>query len=74
MSGDDERVATWRQLAPNWRDLWLHWDGQQGERKGEGQARVDEAERLAFVRSLVAQVCPNLFIDSRRRQWSPDMY
>lgn len=57
LSGDDERVATWRQLAPNWQDLWLRWDGQRGERKDEGQAGVDEAERLAFVRSLVAQVC-----------------
>jgi hypothetical protein len=56
LSDDDERVATWRQLAPDWQDLWLRWDGQRGERKDKGQAGVDEAERLAFVRFLVAQV------------------
>ncbi len=56
-SSDEDRVATWRQLAPEWQDTWLRWDAQQSERKDEGQAGVGEAERLAFIRSLVAKVC-----------------
>ena len=55
LSSDEERVATWRQLAQSWQDTWLQWDSQQDSGKSKSQAEVDEEQRMAFVRSLVAQ-------------------
>ena len=54
LSGDDERVATCCQLAQSWQAMWLRWDSQQDSRREESQADVDEEQRMAFVKSLVA--------------------
>ena len=55
LTGNDERVATWRQLAQSWQDMWLKWDSEQDSRKAEAQADVGDEERMAFVNSLLAQ-------------------
>lgn len=49
-------MTTWRQLAQSWQDMWLRWDSQQGSRADDSQAGADEQERMAFVKSLMAQV------------------
>ena len=56
LTGNDERVATWRQLAQSWQDMWLKWDSEQGSRKADAQADVGDEKRMAFVNSLLAQV------------------
>ena len=55
VSSDEDRVATWRQLAQSWQDTWLRWDSQRDRGESKSQAEVDEEQRMAFVRSLVAQ-------------------
>ncbi len=55
LTGNDERVATWRQLAQSWQDMWLKWDSEQDSRKADAQADVGDEERMAFVNSLLAQ-------------------
>ena len=55
LSSDEERVATWRLLAQSWQDTWLRWDSQRDRGESKSQAEVDEEQRMAFVRSLVAQ-------------------
>ncbi|CAK0787622.1 hypothetical protein CVIRNUC_010844 [Coccomyxa viridis] len=60
LSSDEERVATWRQLAQSWQDTWLCWDSQRDSGKTKSQAEVDDEQRMAFVRSLVTQsAAPN---------------
>lgn len=55
LTGDEERVATWRQLAQSWQDVWLKWDSEQEARKADAPADVSEEARMAFVNSLLAQ-------------------
>ena len=55
LTGDEERVATWRQLAQSWQDMLLKWDSEQDSRKADVQADVGEEARMAFVNSLLAQ-------------------
>ena len=55
LSSDEERVAIWRQLAQSWQDTWLRWDSQRDRGESKSQAEMDEEERMAFVKSLVAQ-------------------
>ena len=45
----------WQQLAAPYQDLWLRWAAQAGEGGADGRAAADEADRLAFARSLLAQ-------------------
>ena len=45
----------WQQLAAPYQDLWLRWAAQAGEGGADSRAAADEADRLAFARSLLAQ-------------------
>ncbi|KAK9832693.1 hypothetical protein WJX81_000845 [Elliptochloris bilobata] len=45
----------WQQLAPLFQGLWLSWAAEAGDGGAAGRAAADEAGRLAFARSLLAQ-------------------
>ena len=63
LTGDEERVATWRQLAQSWQDMWLKWDSGQETRRADAQADVGDEERMAFVSSLLAQASTPWLMD-----------